>query len=101
MIELDARTSISVREARKFREHLYREAAIAQVFTAVVLVVMAYFGFAVRWMIVVGFFLGIGTVCTLIIDCASRLDAGRSYLEQCSDDTEKHVISIIDKLKVS
>lgn len=91
MTDLDARTSVAMREARKFREHLYRQALISQVSMVIVLSAMGYFGVSEKWILVVGLFLGGGTICSLIIECAFRLDAGRSYLEQWSESIEKHI----------
>ncbi len=91
MTDWDPRTSVAMREARKFRERLYQQALITQVFMVTILSAMVYFGISEKWMLIVGLFLGVGTVCSLIIECAFRLDAGRSYLEQWSESIEKYI----------
>ena len=85
MMDRDDRTSIATREARNFRDHLYRQTIIAQIFMIVVLSAMSYLAISERWLLVVGFFLGTGTVCSLIIECAERFDAIRNYPEQSNE----------------
>jgi hypothetical protein len=40
---------------------------------------------------VVGFFLSVGTITSLIQEVAGRLEAGRSFLEQITSDIEGHL----------
>jgi hypothetical protein len=85
----DPRVNVAVREANYFRKQLDRRLMGGQVIMVIVLSTMAYFDVALKWMIVLGFFLAVGILSDLIEEVGSRLDAGRSYLEQWSRDAEE------------
>ena len=88
MADRDTRMSASLREARLFRDRLVWRALAGQTIMVLVLAAMTYFKLPLRWMLIAGLFLGVATVCGLIFECALRFDAGRSYLEQWSEDAE-------------
>jgi len=89
MGEDDPRTDVAVREASSFRKQLTWRLIVGQAMMVVVLGTMAYFDVAIKWMIVVGFFLAVGIVSDFVEEIGIRLDAGRSYMEQWAKDAER------------
>lgn len=55
----------------------------------VVLSAMGFLDVPLKWIIVAGFFLAVGILSALIAEIATRLDAGRSYIEQWTSETEE------------
>lgn len=88
MAQDDPRVDIAVREAREFRGRLGWHVAYGQITMLIVLGVMGYFGASIRWMLVIGLFLGVGTVSAAILEIGLRLDAGRSYMELWAKEIE-------------
>jgi hypothetical protein len=87
----DVRVENAVREARSLRRQLTRHAIGGQVIMVLVLGTLAYLDVSLKWIVVAGFFLSVGTLTGLIEEVAGRLEAGRSFLEQISADIEDQV----------
>jgi hypothetical protein len=84
-VDTETYSHVAMREAREFRRRLTMDAIGGQFIMIAILGLMTYFDVGIRWVLIVGFFLSVGTLSGLIIECAMRSDAGRSYLEQWTD----------------
>jgi hypothetical protein len=88
MGEHDARVDAAIREAMNFGKELTRFLIGGQVVMVGILCAMSYFNVSLKWIVVVGFFLSVGTICGLIEKIGIRLDAGRSFVEQWARDLD-------------
>jgi hypothetical protein len=52
---------------------------------------LAYFDVNLKWIVVAGFFLSVGTIISVIEEAVGRLEAGRSFLEQITSDIEEQL----------
>ena len=87
----DVRVEHAVREVRSLRRQLTRQALWGQVIMVLVLGALAYFDVNLKWIVVVGFFLSVGTITSVIEEAVGRLEAGRSFLEQITSDIEEQL----------
>jgi hypothetical protein len=87
----DVRVEHAVREARSLRRQLTRQALWGQVIMVLVLGALAYFDVNLKWIVVAGFFLSVGTITSVIEEAVGRLEAGRSFLEQITSDIEEQL----------
>ncbi len=87
----DGRVEHAVREGRSLRRQLTRQAIIGQAVMVLVLGALAYFDVNLKWIVVAGFFLSVGTLIGVIEEVAGRLEAGRAFLEQITVDIEEQV----------
>lgn len=92
---LDDRSEVALREARKFKKSLRNQLHFALIIIALALGALAYFDVALKWMIVVGFYMGIGTLGEMIADIAYRFDMGRSYIELVVKETDDTVAQLL------
>ena len=87
----DVRVEHAVREVRSLRRQLTRQALWGQVIMVLVLEALAYFDVNLKWIVVAGFFLSVGTITSVIEEAVGRLEAGRSFLEQITSDIEEQL----------
>lgn len=87
----DVRVDHAVREARILRRSLMRQVIGGQAIMVAVLCALAYFDVSLKWIVVAGFFLSVGTLAGVIEEVAGRLEAGRSFLEQITSDIEEQL----------
>ncbi len=87
----DPRIEHAVREARQLRSKLTLSIVAGQLTMLAVLGVMAYLNVEMKWIVVTGFFLSVGTLAAAIQGVAMRLEAGRSFLEQIAVDIEERL----------
>jgi hypothetical protein len=98
-MDTETRTTIAAREAREFKNKLQRDFLFSQVFMLAVLLVMAHFDVATKWIVIIGVWSATGTLGYIIKECAIRFDAGRSYLEMWSNDAGTVLDRIDDRLR--
>ncbi len=97
-MDRETRTTIAVREARDFKKKLANHFLGSLITMLIVLMIMAYFDVATKWIMIAGFWLSTGAICYLIEECAMHLDAGRSYLEMWAVDAEETLSRIENKI---
>jgi hypothetical protein len=90
----DARVTVAKREADEFSKSSHAVVFILLGVYAVALVSMAFFHASLAWLLVVGFLVGTLIICQTIIECITRLDAGRAYLEQVCHDMNERLVQI-------
>jgi hypothetical protein len=72
----DVRVEHAVREARSLRSVLQKQAIWGQVITVLVLAALALSDVGLKWIVVMGFFLSVGTITAMIMEVAGGWKRG-------------------------